>query len=197
MEKYIVTITRQFGSMGRPIARKMSEILGIEYYDRDIVDATAKKMNLPVSTVSDEEENADNELLYFLFPMGIERAEKKDKIFQAQRKIILSLAEKESCIVIGRCSDYVLKGHPNLLNIYIYASYEYRYQRCIHDLNIQPNIAKKMITSVDKARERYHWKYAGYGCMDNKDLMINTELFGVEKTAEVLANIVKEKFCKG
>lgn len=75
MDKYIVTITRQFGSMGRPIARRMSEILGIEYYDRDIVDATAKKMNLPVSTVSDEEETAKNEFFNFFFPLGIGSAE--------------------------------------------------------------------------------------------------------------------------
>ena len=194
MKKYIVTITRQFGSMGRPIARKMSEILGIEYYDRDIVDATAKKMNLPVSTVSDEEETAKNEFFNFLFPLGIESAERKDKIFQVQRSIITELAEKESCIVIGRCSDYILKDHPNLINVYIYASYGYRLERCVKDLNMQPELAAKMITDVDKAREKYHWKYAKYGCMDNKDIMINTELFGVEKTAEVLANIVKEKF---
>lgn len=195
MEKYVVTITRQFGSMGRPIARKMSELLGIEYYDRDIVDETARKMNLPVSTVSDEEETAKNEFYNFLFPLGIESAERKDKIFQTQRSIITDLAEKESCIVIGRCSDFILAGHPNLINIYIYASYEYRYERCINDLNIQPELAKKMINNVDKAREKYHWKYAGYGCMDNKDIMINTELFGVEKTAEVLADIVRKKFC--
>lgn len=195
MEKYVVTITRQFGSMGRPIARKMSEILGIEYYDRDIVDQTAKEMNLPVSTVSDEEEKAHNEFYEFLFPLGIESAERKNRIFKTQRSIITELAEKDSCIVIGRCSDYILRDFPNIINIYIYASYEYRYQRCIHDLNIEPELAKKMINSVDKAREKYHWKYAGYGCMDNKDIMINTELFGVEKTAEILAEIVRQKFC--
>lgn len=194
MEKYIVTITRQFGSMGRPIARHMSEILGIEYYDRDIVDATAKKMNLPVSTVSDAEESAKNPFFDFLFPLGMENSARKDMIFQTQKSIIMDLADKGSCIVIGRCSDYVLRHCNNLLNIYIYAPIEYRYERCIKDLNIKPENARKMITSVDKAREKYHWKYAGYGCMDHKDIMINTELFGVEKTAEVLADIVRKKF---
>ncbi len=194
MGKYIVTITRQFGSMGRPIARHMSEILGIEYYDRDIVDATAAQMNLPVSTVSNEEERAGNQFFDFLFPLGLESAERQSKIFRTQRRIITDLAEKESCIIIGRCSDYIMSGHKNLMNIYIYASDEYRYERCVKDLNIPPENAKRMIASVDKAREKYHWKYAGYGCMDNKDLMINTELFGVEKTAVILSEIVRDKF---
>lgn len=194
MEKYVVTITRQFGSMGRPIARKISDILGIEYYDRDIVDETARKMNLPVSTVSDEEESAGSSLYNFLFPLGMESAERKDRIFETQRAIITDLADKESCIVIGRCSDYILRDLPNLLNIYIYAPYDYRYERCINDLKIPPELAKKMITTVDKEREKYHWKYAGYGCMDNKDIMINTQLFGVDKTAEVLADIIRRKF---
>ena len=194
MKKYVVTITRQFGSMGRPIARHMSEILGIEYYDRDIVDATAKKMNLPVSTVSDAEETARNPFFDYLFPLGMENLARRDMIFQTQKSIIMDLADKGSCIVIGRCSDYVLRHSHNLLNIYMYAPYEYRYERCINDLNIKPELARKMINSVDKEREKYHWKYAGYGCMEQKDIMINSELFGVEKTAEILSDIVKKKF---
>ena len=95
-EKYVVTITRQFGSLGRPIARSVSEILGIEYYDRDIVDLTAKKLALPVSTISDYEESAKSAFFTMSYPLGMGTTEIQDSIFATQKKIILDLAEKES-----------------------------------------------------------------------------------------------------
>lgn len=86
-DKYVVTIAREFGSMGRPIARELSEILGIEYYDRDIVDAAAKKLNLPVSVVSDEEETAKT-FFGMKHPLGLGTSEMQDQIFSTQQQIM-------------------------------------------------------------------------------------------------------------
>ena len=122
-KKYIVTITRQFGSLGRPIAREMSEILGIEYYDRDIVEATAKKMNLPVSKISEHEETYSTSLFPMLLPLGSDSIAKQDEIYNVQKEVIREMAEKESCIIVGRCADYIFRDHRNVLNIYIYAKY--------------------------------------------------------------------------
>ena len=122
-KKYIVTITRQFGSLGRPIAREMSEILGIEYYDRDIVEATSKKMNLPVSKISEHEETYSTSLFPMLFPLGSDSIAKQDEIYNVQKEVIREMAEKESCIIVGRCADYIFRDHRNVLNIYIYAKY--------------------------------------------------------------------------
>ena len=94
--KFVVTIARQFGSLGRPIARKVSEKLGIEYYDRDIVELTAKKLNLPVSTISDVEESAKSAFFNMNYPLGMGTTAIQDSIFAAQRKIIVDLAEKGS-----------------------------------------------------------------------------------------------------
>lgn len=122
-KKYIVTITRQFGSLGRPIAREMSEILGIEYYDRDIVEATSKKMNLPVSKISEYEETYSTSLFPMLLPLGSDSIAKQDEIYNVQKEVIREMAEKESCIIVGRCADYIFRDHRNVLNIYIYAKY--------------------------------------------------------------------------
>ena len=122
-KKYIVTITRQFGSLGRPIAREMSEILGIEYYDRDIVEATSKKMNLPVSKISEHEETYNTSLFPMLLPLGSDSIAKQDEIYNVQKEVIREMAEKESCIIVGRCADYIFRDHRNVLNIYIYAKY--------------------------------------------------------------------------
>lgn len=122
-KKYIVTITRQFGSLGRPIAREMSEILGIEYYDRDIVEATSKKMNLPVSKISEHEETYSTSLFPMLLPLGSDSIAKQDEIYNVQKDVIREMAEKESCIIVGRCADYIFRDHRNVLNIYIYAKY--------------------------------------------------------------------------
>lgn len=122
-KKYIVTITRQFGSLGRPIAREMSEILGIEYYDRDIVEATSKKMNLPVSKISEHEETYSTSLFPMLLPLGSDSIAKQDEIYNVQKEVIREMAEKESCSIVGRCADYIFRDHRNVLNIYIYAKY--------------------------------------------------------------------------
>ena len=122
-KKYIVTITRQFGSLGRPIAREMSEILRIEYYDRDIVEATSKKMNLPVSKISEHEETYSTSLFPMLLPLGSDSIAKQDEIYNVQKEVIREMAEKESCIIVGRCADYIFRDHRNVLNIYIYAKY--------------------------------------------------------------------------
>ena len=117
--KYVVTITRQFGSLGRPIAKRMSEILDIEYYDRDLVDEAAKKLKLPVSVVDKEEESAKkvplNPFTRMKYPLGKGTSDTQDAIFEAQQNIIQFLAEKETCIIVGRCSDFILEEMKNAM----------------------------------------------------------------------------------
>lgn len=195
-KKYIVTITRQFGSLGRPIAREMSEILGIEYYGRDIVEATSKKMNLPVSKISEHEETYSTSLFSMLLPLGSDSIAKQDEIYNVQKEVIREMAEKESCIIVGRCADYIFRDHRNVLNIYIYAPVDARYKNCVEVLKMKPEEATKMIYKVDKARTAYHKRYAKYapGDLDSKQIMIDSSMLGVKGTAEVLAEIVQRRF---
>lgn len=195
-KKYIVTITRQFGSLDRPIAREMSEILGIEYYDRDIVEEPSKKMNLPVSKISEHEETYSTNLFSMLLPLGSDSIAKQDEIYNAQKQVIREMAEKESCIIVGRCADYIFRDHRNVLNIYIYAPVDARYKNCVEVLKMKPEEATKMIYKVDKARTAYHKRYAKYapGDPDSKQIMIDSSMLGVRGTAEILAEIVQKRF---
>lgn len=201
-KKYLVTIARQFGSMGRPIAMKLSEILGIEFYDRDIVDKAAEKLNLPVSIVDENEESAKevfkNNYSRMQFPLGCQKStDVQDKIFEAQKNIINFLAERESCIIVGRCGDFILSEKENGIHIYIYAPYETRLKHCTNELGLSMDEGKRMIKKVDEAREAYHLQYAGFKPDDynHKDLMIDSSLLGVDGTAEYLAVLIKKKFC--
>ncbi len=196
MERYVITINRQFGSMGRPIARQLSEILKINYYDRDIVEQTARKLNLSVSTISAAEDYVKSKFSFMRYPLGAEIQARQDEVYRVQDGIIREFAEKESCIIVGRCADYVLKDFENRLDIYIYAPYESRYQNCVDLLYMEPSEAKYMIKAVDKARDTYHKRYAGYkpGDPNHNDLMINSAMLGVEGTAKYLADLVKLRF---
>ena len=180
MNKYTITIAREFGSLGRPIAHALSQKLGIEYYDRDIVDEVAKQLNLPVSQISDAEESSHNHFFAHMFPLGTDKEYIQDMIFDVQKDIILDLARKSSCIIVGRCSDFLLQNEEN----------------GIHSLEMSEDEAKRMIMKVDKARLAYHKKYAGYTPYDplHKHLMIDSSLLGIEGTADMIAELVKRKF---
>lgn len=195
-DNYVITITRQFGSLGRPIAQKVSELLGIEYYDRDIVEEVAKKMKLPSSTVTEAEESAHTAFFSMRYPLGLGTTKFQDTVFEAQKNLINEYVEKESCVLVGRCADYILRDYKNSLHVYLYASYEERIVNCVNSLFMTPTEAKKMISEVDKARAAYHKRYAGYlpGDADHYALQINTSLLGESGTAQLLVDIAKKKF---
>lgn len=199
-KKYVITIARQFGSLGRPIAKLMAEKLGIEYYDRDIVEQAAQKLNLPVSKIDEVEESAKrstkNSFRRMMYPLGTQASSVQDKVFEAQQNIMKFLVERESCIIVGRCSDFTLSDIENSIHIYIYAPYEARVRNCIEDLQLDEAEAKKMIKSVDEARDTYHMHYAGFLPNDPrfKNILIDSSLLGVEGTADFLVEAVKRKF---
>ena len=174
----------------------VSENLGIEYYDRDIVEMTSKDLNLPVSAVSDVEESAKSAFFNMNYPLGMGTTSIQDSVFAVQKKIIVDLAERESCIIVGRCADHILEDYKNIIHIFIYAPYEARLKNCVERLNMRPDEAKKMIASVDKARESYHRHYCGYVMSDkeHKHVMIDSSLLGVEGTCEILTEIIRKRF---
>lgn len=195
MDKFVITITRQFGSLGRPIARELSKLLDVEFFDRDIVEMTAKKMNRPVSEISLQEERS-SKYSFMSYPLGMGTVTNQQDIFKVQSEIINSIADRQSCIIVGRCSDYILKDHPNCMHVFIYAPYEARLNNCIEQLNLDKDIAIKNIRDVDRARESYHKLYAGYAPDDMryKDVLINSARLGIMGTAEQLAAMAQAKF---
>lgn len=197
--QYVITITREFGSLGRPIAKRLSEILDIEYYDRDLVDQAAEKLHLPKSIIDEAEESAISVPTTFFrmqFPLGKGTNKRQDEIFEAQQNIIKFLADKETCVIVGRCSDFILSEMKNALHIYLYAPYKNRVENCVNDLGLKEEDAKKMIVAVDEARNSYHMNYAGYYPDDKKykNLLVDSSVLGVEGTAQFLADYVRRCF---
>ena len=128
-----------------------------------------------------------HKLLSMLLPLGSDSIAKQDEIYNVQKQVIREMAEKESCIIVGRCADYIFRDHRNVLNIYIYAPVDARYKNCVEVLKMKPEEATKMIYKVDKARTAYHKRYAKYapGDPDSKQIMIDSSMLGVRGTAEM------------
>ncbi len=195
MENYVVTISRQFASFGRSIAQKLSKELSVEFYDRDIVEATAKRMGQPIPVISNEEENVHPVFFRRKYPLGMGVAIIQDEIFSVQSNIIRDIAQRESCIIVGRCAGYVLRDHPRCLNVFVYSPYERRLKNCTEALQMDIKVAKKMIRDVDKARENYRQRYCPElkNVYDGYDIMIDSSRFGIEKSAKILADIVRSQ----
>ncbi len=190
----VVQLSRQFGSLGRPIAKKLAELLEIECYDRDIVEEASKVHNIPLEEASDLEESA--KYLFMSFPLGSGTTATQDALFKTESEMIKKLATQESCIIVGRCADAILEDMDHLIKIFIYAPYEDRIVNCVNDLGMDTKAAKRMIREVDKARDAYHMRYAGYlpNDMNHMDLMVNSAALGVDMTAKLLAELVRDRF---
>ena len=196
MKQYVVTMSRQFGSMGRMIAQQLSRELGVNFYDRDIVEETASRMGLPVSVISNTEENSKSIYFKQQYPLGMGIASMRDEIFLIQKNIIRDLAQKESCIIVGRCADSILTDMENRLNVYIYAPMDARLRNAVELAKLDEKTAKKMIREIDRSRELYHRRYCPeyVDASTNKDIMIDSSRFGAEGTVKILAGLVREMF---
>ena len=191
----MITISRQFGSMGRSIARELSEILGIEFLDRDIVEATAKRMGLPVSVISDEEESMKSTFFRRQYPLGMGMSSLKDEIFLTQKNIIRDFAAKGSCIIVGRCADYILREHPRCANVFISASKEDRIARLCAMHHIDAEAAEVMIEKADKRRSEYYnyYSYKTWGAAATYHLCVDSSSLGVEETVRFIEEFVVKK----
>ncbi len=196
MEPYVITISRQFASMGRSIAQELAHELDIEFYDRDIVEQVAHRLGLPISEVSDKEEASKSIYYKRQFPFGSQLPSIRDEIFMVGKNIIQDLAKKDSCIIVGRNADSILANHERHLNVYIYAPYAQRLKNCIEFLDMDEATAKKMIHEVDLARSLYRKRYSPEAQDEytNRDIMIDSSKFGIQGTASLLSHIVRDRF---
>lgn len=196
MDKYVITISRQFGALGRTIAQHMAMELGIDYFDRDIVEETALRMGLPVSEISKEEERAGGFFAEKRYPLGMGPVSMQEELFLIQSNIIKDFAAMQSCIIVGRCGDYCLRNADKALHVYVYSPYEKRLENCTSILGMDEKTARDMIKDVDKARDNYRKKYCKdmAGVFDNRDICIDSSKFGAEATAKILCGIARSVF---
>ncbi len=199
----VITIGREFGSKGHEIARRLSEIMGIKMYDKELIRIVAEKHGYSEEVLHDIDETATNSFLYALSTgahthhtamfTGIHMP-MTDKAFIACSQLIKEIAEEESCIIVGRCADSVLKEHENLFTVFIHADMEARIDRICEFEKISRKEAEALIKKEDKKRANYHNYYADtkWGSTKTYDLCINSAI-GVEKAAEIIKYAAEHK----
>ncbi|MGN0611017.1 MAG: AAA family ATPase [Ruminiclostridium sp.] len=190
----IITISRQYASGGSEIGRKVAKLLDIPYYDREIIDATAKESGFDPAYIERAEQSSTNSFLYNLAINGMYSQPLTDQLFAAECRVIKALAEKGPCVIVGRCADYVLREGFDTFNVFVHSTDKFRCKRiCEHD-NLTENEAMSVIRQKDKARRR-HYKYYTervWGDSLNYDLCINTAVSGTNLAAEIIAKLAKD-----
>lgn len=191
----IITIGREFGSEGHEIGKELAERLGINMYDKDLLAIAAKRSGLAVEHLANVDESISTRFLepYLGFSMGNDNL--NDKLFAEESQIIRDIASKESCIIIGRCADYVLKDEEGCINVFIYAPYEKRVEIIREKHKITEEAAKKLVKKMDQVRNSYYTFYAGkdWNRKEGKDLMLNRAKFGIKGCVDILEAAYREQ----
>lgn len=194
MKHFVITVGCEFGSGGPEIGKMLAKSLGIEYYDRDLVDKVVEKIGVEKHLV----EEADNKNFV---PYGIETslgtryANLSNKVIYTQFDVIRKMA-KTSCVIIGRCSDYILKGQDDVVNVFVYAPTEVRIKTIMEKMNLSERHAAEVIRDYDNAlHRRYKYITGTYrGDRHNRHLLVDSSVLGWEKTAKFIKSFVEMCF---
>ena len=177
----VITIAREYASGGRYVGKLIAEKLKINFYDKELIDLAAKESGLASKYIEETEEES-------------RKTENDDRIFIAETKVIKNLAKKESCVIVGRCADYILKDNKDVLKVFLYSDEENKIKRAIKYYGLNKNNASKQIAKINKERERHYKFYTNRNWRDlnNYDLAINVDSQGVEKTAEYISEFLNK-----
>lgn len=197
MTAKVITISREYGSGGRTIGELVAKELGVAFYDKVLIDIVAKKSGFAIDYIKNTEEQVTPSFLFNLAANGYyastvfvnDGLPASDNLFILQSKIIREIAEKEPCVVVGRCADYILREFPNRLDVFIHAPLADRVERAVKEYNVPDNIAEKTVQRNDKIRARHYQYYAGekWGDMRRYQLTLDSAALGVEGAAAVIA----------
>ena len=191
--KYVITVGREYGSGGRFIAKLVAEKLGISFYDNELITEACKESGLSPAILETYDEKTDG--FFSVAGMYSYDMSLSQKVFLAQFDAIKKIAENESCVIVGRCADYVLKENPNLVSIFICAPMEEKIKRVTEFYDVKPEKAESTITKKDKKRRGYYNYYTDmdWGKAANYDMCINSKL-GIDQCVNLIVQYVKERF---
>lgn len=191
-DRFVVTIGREFGSGGLEVGKKLAEKLNIKFYDKELLSVAAKESGFSESIFEKADEKPTNSFLYSVvmgaYPMNSLFFQNNDlltndKLFNLQSNAIRNIVKGESCVIVGRCSDYVLREEKKLIRVYLRADMEFRKKRI---LATYPEVTEKDVESyilkTDKKRASYYSYYTGnvWDCVKNYDIVINTSKIGID-----------------
>ena len=194
MKKRIITISREFGSGGRFIGGEAAKKLGIAYYDKNIINEIAEKSGLSPEYIQENAELSPKKGLFAYAFAGRDVTGKsvEDLVYEAQRKVILELAEKESCVIIGRNADYILKDRDDVLNVFIHGDTPEKIQRITRLYNVEEQKAVKMMVDIDKRRMANYNFYTNqkWGKADNYTLCLNSSQLGYDRCEKIIMECI-------
>ncbi len=202
--KVIITIGRQFGSGGRVIGHKLAERLGIAYYDKELITLASKESGICGEFFEKADEKASNSLLK-AFTMGFSLNStifqnndylSNESLFQIQSDVIRKVAAEKSCILVGRCADYILRDNKDCLSVFISASLEDRIRRAMeYNDKLKASDAEEFLRKADKSRASYYNYYTDktWGAADSYDLCINSSYLGIDKTIDYILSFLQAR----
>ncbi|MFZ2339311.1 MAG: cytidylate kinase-like family protein [Bacteroidales bacterium] len=202
--KYVITIGRQLGSGGRIIGEKLAAKLGINFYDKELIQIASRESGFGKEFF----EQADEKKLYSvfggLFGLSGTIAEElfstyylnNETLFKIQSDVIRNLADKGSCLFVGRCADYVLSGHPAVLNVFVCADLADRVHRIAEQQKLTPGKARDFIEKADKKRAGYYNYFSSkrWGVADTYHLCVNSSWLGLDETVELISSFAAKRF---
>ena len=202
----IITISREFGTGARLIGREVAALLNYGYYDRALIEMAAEKSGLSEEFIERTEEKASNSFLFNLATAAYLASDLtaeytlpvNDRAFLVQSDVIRDIARSGNGVIVGRCADFVLKDHPRLLRVFIFANKEDRINRIVNEYGQDAKNAESVLNKIDKGRANYHKFYTGtnWRSMDNYDLCINTSHTGIQGAVMAIKACAEEKFGK-
>lgn len=201
MAELYLTIGRQFGSGGREIGKKVAEALGIPYYDKELLAVAAQESGLSHEFLKSYDEKPTNSFLYSLvmgqqhLMTGVQGATVEQLATNAQRDAVLSVAEKGSCVIVGRCADYILREKPGLVRVFVCADHDARIERVCRRDGVSPKEAEEKLRKMDKTRGSYYSFHTDrkWGAAESYDLCVSSSRWGVDRAAEMILSLCREK----
>ncbi len=202
---YVITVGRQLGSGGRETGLKLAEALGVSFYDKELISLASKESGLNEKVF----ENADEKKRFNIFCglFGLHSSTQtpaiysgyylsNETLFKIQSDVIRSLAEKKSCLFVGRCADYILKDHPHRLSIFINADINDRIRRVMEIYGISGKQARELIDKTDKQRSSYYNYFTAksWGEAESYHICVNTSVLGINETSVFLRHFIEKHF---
>ena len=198
----VITIAREYGSGGRLLGQLLAQELGIKFYDKELISLVAQESRLPEQYIAENEQRvSSNYLLNIIlqdYEAPIERSlSSADALFVSQSRVIRKIATNESCVIIGRCADYILNDFPtsSLIKVFCYTNLEDACSRCIKEYHIAPDNVREEVIQTNRRRIGHYQHYTNkkWGDPHNYDLMVNTGSLSLESACALIAQLYKEK----
>lgn len=188
--KRIITISREFGSGGRSIGKEVAQKLGIGYYDKELIEKIAEETGLSKDFIEQNGEYARGRNIFSYAFLGrtAEGKSVEDYIWETQRKLILDIAEKESCVIVGRCADYILEDRSDCLNVFIHAKEAFKKDRIVRLYGETQEKPEKRLSDKDKKRSVNYKYYTDrqWGKADNYHVCLDSSEFGIDRCVEAV-----------